>query len=296
MDGLRLLEPCDLYNMLQQATVYSCLSDPNYLLLMDARKKHEYNESHIITAKKAPKNEDGEFMIPYDAELECKQTIVVYDSNTESPKQEAPATDYSKLLWEMGSRNKVYILKGGYEDFSALYPFLRTQKIMYMPRELDDLKPYPTEIIPGFLYLGNWRQGNAPYIQKDLKIKGHINCVVEAETFFPESGPFLYHIQVEDTNDADIYSHFAAACAFLDTHRESRKAVLVFSNLGISRSVTVVVAYLMYHNKWTLQEAYDRVLKCCTNIRPNRGFIEQLSNWEVELFDTKKTDISDPNF
>ena len=23
---------------------------------------------------------------------------------------------------------------GGYEDFSALYPFLRTQKIIYMPR------------------------------------------------------------------------------------------------------------------------------------------------------------------
>ena len=46
----------------------------------------------------------------------------------------------------------------------------------------DNLKPYPTEIIPGVLYLGNWRQGNAPYIQKDLKVKGHVNCCVESET------------------------------------------------------------------------------------------------------------------
>lgn len=49
-------------------------------------------------------------------------------------------------------------------------------------QELDDIKPYPVEIIPGVLYLGNWRQGNAPYVQKDLKIKSHINCCVEAET------------------------------------------------------------------------------------------------------------------
>ena len=27
-------------------------------------------------------SEGGEFMVPYDAELECKQNIVVYDSNT----------------------------------------------------------------------------------------------------------------------------------------------------------------------------------------------------------------------
>ena len=27
-------------------------------------------------------SENGLFMIPYDAELECKQNIVVYDSNT----------------------------------------------------------------------------------------------------------------------------------------------------------------------------------------------------------------------
>ncbi|ESP00991.1 hypothetical protein LOTGIDRAFT_238401 [Lottia gigantea] len=296
MDGLKLLEPSELYNILQQSTVFSCLSDPNYLLLMDARKKNEYNESHIITAKKAPKNEEDQFMIPYDAELECKQTIVVYDSNTESLKEETPATDYAKLLWKLGSRNEVNILKGGYEAFSALYPFLRTQKIIYMPRELDDLKPYPIEIIPGLLYLGNWQQGNAAYVQKDLKIKGHINCVIESETYFPESGPQLLHIQVEDRNDADIYNHFAAACAFLDTHRRLKKAVLVFSNLGISRSVTVIVAYLMYYKKCSLKEAYEIVSKCCKNLRPNRGFIEQLSNWEVELFDTQKTDISDPNF
>ncbi|XP_046572806.1 serine/threonine/tyrosine-interacting-like protein 1 [Haliotis rubra] len=296
MEGLEFMEPSDLYNMLQQSTVFSCLSDPNYLLLIDSRKRHEYNESHVVTAKKAPKNEDEDYVIPYDAELECKQNIVVYDSNTASFRDEGPAVDCARLLWEYGSRNQVKILKGGYEEFSALYPFLRTQKILFMPREMDELKPYPTEIIQGVLYLGNWRQGNAAYIQKDLKIKGHINCCVESETFFPDPGPNLLHIQTEDRNDADLYSQFATACAFIDTQRQDQKAILVFSLLGISRSATIIIAYLMHHFKWTLEEAYCHIKKCCSTIRPNRGFIEQLSRWEEDILGEKKTDISDPSY
>lgn len=41
MEGLTLLEPTDLYNMLQQATVYSNLSDQNYLLLIGKYYKME---------------------------------------------------------------------------------------------------------------------------------------------------------------------------------------------------------------------------------------------------------------
>ena len=32
-------------------------------------------------------NEDGYFVVPYDAELECKQNIVVYDSNTSTLRE-----------------------------------------------------------------------------------------------------------------------------------------------------------------------------------------------------------------
>ncbi|KAJ8312490.1 hypothetical protein KUTeg_009863 [Tegillarca granosa] len=239
----------------------------------NARKKNEYNESHIVTGKKAPKNENGDFMVPYDAELECKQNVIVYDSNTNTLAESAdnPALDCGRLLWEMGSRNRVKILKGGYEEFSALYPFLRTQKIMFMPKEMDELKTYPIEIMPGFLFLGNWRQGNAAYIQKDLKIKGHVNCCVE-------QGSLIHLYYVRSWN----------------THKDNKQAVLVFSNLGISRSATVVTAYLMHCFKWTLKEAYNLVLKSCPTIRPNRAFIRQLSKWEADVLGASTTNIEDP--
>ncbi|XP_076452305.1 serine/threonine/tyrosine-interacting-like protein 1 [Babylonia areolata] len=296
-DGLELIEPNALYNLLQQATVYSCLSDPNYLLLIDARIKSEYNESHVVTAKKAPKSEGGSFMVPYDAELECKQHIVVYDSNTADLKDvEAPAIACGRLLWEMGSRNPVKILRGGYEEFSALYPFLRTQKILFMPREMDQIKAYPVEIVPGAVYIGNWRQGNAPYIQKDLKIKAHVNVCVEAETFFKDPGPEHCHLQVEDTNDADLLTHFDKACNFIEEHRQKSQAVLVFDHLGISRCATIVIAYLMKHNQWPLMRAYFHVQNCLSTLRPNRAFVQQLSEWEQQLFGAKTTEIADPNF
>lgn len=51
--------------------------------------------------------------------------------------------------------------------------------------------------------------------------------------------------------------------------------------------------HLLY---FELQEAYQHVLRCCPSIRPNRGFVEQLSSWEEEIHGQKLTDIEDPNF
>lgn len=39
-EGLELLEPTELYNMLQQATIFSNLTDTNYMLLMG---KYEFD-------------------------------------------------------------------------------------------------------------------------------------------------------------------------------------------------------------------------------------------------------------
>ena len=46
-------------------------------------------------------------------------------------------------------------------------------------QELDALQPYPTEILPGLLYLGNWRQANELCVQKNLKVKAQVNCTTQ---------------------------------------------------------------------------------------------------------------------
>ena len=58
-------------------------------------------------------------------------------ANTFSLKKnndEGLAIECAKLLAANGSKHSVRVLDGGYESFSRLYPFLRTQQILYMPR------------------------------------------------------------------------------------------------------------------------------------------------------------------
>ena len=54
------------------------------------------------------------------------------------------------------------------------------------------------EIIPGFLYMGNLRQANAAYIQKDLKLKAHINCSNQTGEILNEEGLNLLTVPVTD--------------------------------------------------------------------------------------------------
>ena len=50
----------------------------------------EYDESHIITSKRATRDEEeGDFSVPYDAELECKVHVIVYDGNTRSLREKS---------------------------------------------------------------------------------------------------------------------------------------------------------------------------------------------------------------
>ena len=52
---------------------------------------------------------------------------------------------------------------------------------------------------------------------------------------------------------------------------------------GISRSVTITVAYLMYKMSMSLNDAYDFVRRKKANISPNFNFMGQLLDFERQL-------------
>ncbi|XP_075761063.1 serine/threonine/tyrosine-interacting-like protein 1 isoform X2 [Pelodiscus sinensis] len=297
MAGLVLCEPTELYNILNQSTKLSRLTEPNYLCLLDARTKREYNESHVITARRVKLNPMGEYLVPQSVELECVKYCVVYDGKTSSlddpyydgsvedvkgtkpvsvisgsesssscsqNAEEGAATQCARVL-EQFTRHPVLILKGGYERFTACYHFLRTQKIFWMPQELDAFQPYPVEILPAKLYMGDYRQACDPQIQKDLKIKAQVNISEEIATLFTDESKKLLHVSVTDSPHEDLLSSFPTICHFIDAQL-ALGAVLVFSTLGLSRSSTAVMAFLMHSFHYPLKsqrappgEKYGRV-------------------------------------
>ena len=54
-------------------------------------------------------------------------------------------------------------------------------------------------------------------------------------------------------------------------------------NLGISRSVTLVIAYIMKYERKTLSESFQQVESARPIIHPNEGFVAQLEQFEKEL-------------
>ncbi|XP_053413475.1 serine/threonine/tyrosine-interacting-like protein 1 isoform X2 [Nycticebus coucang] len=329
MADLVLCEPTELYNILNQVTKLSRLTEPNYLCLLDVRSKREYDESHVITALRVKKR-GNEYLIPKSVDLECVKYCVVYDYNssavevslnddnndnnhndysnhnndnshnndndTSDSGQEmgsGAAIEYGKILTQL-TRHPVYILKGGYERFSAMYHFFRTRKIIWMPQELDAFQPYPVEIIPGKVFLGNFIQACDPKIQKDLKIKTHVNISMETGPFFAGDPDNLLHVQIEDSPEANIFPFFRHLCHFIEMHVELGSVVLIFSTRGISRSCAATVAYLMHENHQTMKRSWAYVKKCKNNMRPNRGLVTQLLQWEQIVLGDLITDIMDP--
>ncbi|XP_066130601.1 serine/threonine/tyrosine-interacting-like protein 1 [Saccopteryx bilineata] len=311
MAALVLCEPTELYNILNQVTKLSRLTEPNYLCLLDVRSKQEYDESHVITAHRVKKKAD-EYLIPDSVDLECVKYCVVYDDHTSSLEailrddNEDDNSSNSERELLLGAAiqcgraishrtcHPVRILRGGYESFSATYHFFRTQKIIWMPQELDEFQPYPVEIMPGKIYLGNFRQACDPKIQKDLKIKAHVNVSMETGPFFVDDADRLLHIQIEDSLEADISPFLRHLCHFIGIHIELGSVVLVFSTLGISRSCAAILAYLMHQNQQTLKKSWADVKKCKNNMRPNRALVAQLSQWEKVILGGFVTNISDP--
>nr|XP_010970631.1 serine/threonine/tyrosine-interacting-like protein 1 isoform X1 [Camelus bactrianus]XP_010970632.1 serine/threonine/tyrosine-interacting-like protein 1 isoform X1 [Camelus bactrianus]XP_010970633.1 serine/threonine/tyrosine-interacting-like protein 1 isoform X1 [Camelus bactrianus] len=310
MTGLVLCEPTELYNILNQVTKLSRLTEPNYLCLLDVRSKREYDESHVITALLVKKRAD-EYLIPESVDLECVKYCVVYDNNTSNLEiilkdENDDNTDDDKQGVVLGAalecgraltrltRQPIHILRGGYERFSAMYHFFRTQKIIWMPLELDAFQPYPVEIMPGRIYLGNFKQACDPKVQKDLKIKAHVNVSMETGPFFVGDADKLLHIQIEDSLEANISPFLRHLCHFIEIHLELGSVILVFSTMGISRSCAAILAYLMHRNEQTLKRSWAYVKKCKNNMRPNRALVAQLSEWEKVILGDVITDILDP--
>ena len=58
--------------------------------------------------------------------------------------------------------------------------------------------------------------------------------------------------------------------------------VLINCWAGISRSATLALAFLMEHRDMNLKQAIKQV-KLARNVSPNRGFLKQLVQFEMEL-------------
>ncbi|XP_055857585.1 dual specificity protein phosphatase 13 isoform X1 [Episyrphus balteatus] len=85
-----------------------------------------------------------------------------------------------------------------------------------------------------------------------------------------------------DQPTTDISRYFYVASKFIDNAITSGGKILVHCLVGMSRSATCVLAYLMICRKMTAVEAI-RTVRMRRDIRPNDGFLQQIADLDNEL-------------
>ncbi|XP_026566778.1 dual specificity protein phosphatase 13-like [Pseudonaja textilis] len=97
-----------------------------------------------------------------------------------------------------------------------------------------------------------------------------------------------YGVQAFDDNSFDISVFFHEAADFIHQALNSAGGkVFVHCAMGLSRSATLVLAYLMIHENLTLVEALKSV-DSHRGICPNTGFLSQLRALDIKLNNEKK--------
>ena len=136
------------------------------------------------------------------------------------------------------------------------------------------------------IYISNELCAQEWKLLKDRKI----SHILVAGNFLKQNYPkdFKYlQLPINDAISQDLTLYFQEAFNFID---ESER-VLVHCHAGVSRSASIIIAYLMLKNKWRYNEAFTHVKKKRPIINPNRGFVSQLK--ELERFlETGEIDLS----
>ncbi|XP_002517161.2 dual specificity protein phosphatase 1 isoform X3 [Ricinus communis] len=136
----------------------------------------------------------------------------------------------------------------------------------------------PCKIEEG-LFLGSF---GAAHNKDILKSKNITHILTVANSLAPaHRNDFVYKIiGVADREDTNLRQYFDECFNFIDEAKRQGGGVLVHCFVGKSRSVTIVVAYLMKKHGLSLTQALQHVKSTRPQAAPNSGFISQLRDYE----------------
>ena len=132
------------------------------------------------------------------------------------------------------------------------------------------------------IWLGNYE---AARNIADLKAKG-IKKILSVLDYLqmPEydKKDFIHKkILIPDFYEENIIQYFGECLNFI----KGKERILVHCMAGASRSATIVIAYLMWTQKWKYPEAHKFTQSKRSITSPNDGFIEQLKMFEKLLIE-----------
>ncbi|GFR47235.1 hypothetical protein Agub_g8919, partial [Astrephomene gubernaculifera] len=258
-------------------------------IVIDTRPHKEFKQCHIAGAFCVRLSSNGQVLADYSASSynikwsqDCwwgRNVLVYGDSGL---KRDHPVI---RFLATQGKCRSLHYYKDGFEAFQRRYPFLCTASVKAI-----SIKKYPSQILPGQLYLGDWENACDTERLAELGVRRILTIHNHPENLRPP--PHITHLrqQLPDVEGADISALFAQAFDFMEEGRERGQAVLVHCGAGVSRSATLVVMYLMRRNAWSAARAREFVTQRRSAVAINDGFWATLCALEGSLGIAERSD------
>lgn len=134
------------------------------------------------------------------------------------------------------------------------------------------------------LYLGSLKDRT----NKDLMIQNQIKrvlCVIDVPDVIADKvdnkPTHILNLPAADVQEQDLEQYFEKAIDFIHQARVAHENILVHCYAGISRSATIVLAYLMTIGDYDVEKALQIVKGARGFIQPNPGFLSQLKKYHA---------------
>ena len=147
---------------------------------------------------------------------------------------------------------------------------------------------HPSKIF-NWLYLGSYQNACNIKDLKDLKINYILNCAVECQN---KNYPDIIYFQakINDLPNFNISIFFQKTNNFIQKAKLAGKNILIHCQLGISRSTTCLIAYMIKFMGYSTVTAMQFIKNKRPHIMPNFGFLQQLKNYEEKIKFQKNSD------
>lgn len=114
---------------------------------------------------------------------------------------------------------------------------------------------------------------------QDRNIRHVVCAVLGVKPMFPKNLQYTC-LELRDTDDQDIYQYFDVIADLIHSETEAKKSILVHCRCGVSRSVTLVCAYLIKYQKMPALDAIRHIQESRPCANPIKPFRNQLKSYE----------------
>ncbi|CAE7738324.1 DSPTP1B [Symbiodinium necroappetens] len=138
-----------------------------------------------------------------------------------------------------------------------------------------------SDIREGWLFLGGQMAASSLDGLQQIGITHILNCCERVPCKFRPRITYKT-VAVMDTKSSDIREFIPEALTFIDDVVAAGGKILVHCMVGASRSVALVLAWLVSRCQMPLKQAFQEVRSKRHQARPNRSFCEQLMEFEKD--------------